>query len=372
MANVLRDVENAEIDLVVQMGDHAYNMGGDDDRRGDGYMEAWQPVLTTVPWLPIVGNHEFYDGDKLSRYLNQTEGSVIAEPRAHALIAGASTTADTALGRLLATGNHHGVGTHGSGNGPTTPGSVPSGTSRYYSVDFGLVHFVALDLNLYNSEDNCGEPCRLSQLAWLKADLEAADSNRASVPWIVAMSHFPLYCAQCPAPGQDPGDWWNSEECEFAGHSPSCKSTGPRGPGRTAASPAVSAKDMVPDFEPLFMRYGVDVYSSGHIHDFEFIYPVYNNTAVQKDFVNPAAPVHLVTGNGGPPSATQFGPPGSARGVKPWSHTHSSRYSYTRLVAHNTTHMEWIQVANNDSTIIARLMVTQDKHGPFPLPKHHQ
>merc|ERR1712086_1114411 len=101
------------------------------------------------------------------------------------------------------------------------------------------------------------------------------------------------------------------------------------------------------------MEYGVDVYSSGHIHDYEFIYPVFNNTAVQKNFSNPRAPVHLVTGNGGPPSASRFSK------IQPWSHEHSTVYSYTRLVAYNSTHMEWIQVANNDSCVLTRLMVTQ-------------
>ena len=181
MGNMLADTKNGEIDLVIQMGDHCYNIGGDDDRRGDGCednpcaprlhtcsrldrhahalalvplpppqrqftpcsinpdprvlfyaprphadMEAYQPVLSQIPWLPIVGNHEFLDGEKLHRYLNQTEGSlianpkdqelvVIADPKHHALVAGATTTADSALGRLLATGNHHGVGTHGAG-----------------------------------------------------------------------------------------------------------------------------------------------------------------------------------------------------------------------------------------------------------------
>jgi hypothetical protein len=40
------------------MGDHAYNIGNDNDRRGDAYMNAWQPTLTTLPWFPIIGNHE--------------------------------------------------------------------------------------------------------------------------------------------------------------------------------------------------------------------------------------------------------------------------------------------------------------------------
>jgi hypothetical protein len=116
------------------------------------------------------------------------------------------------------------------------------------------------------------------------------------------MSHFPLYCSNCPKPGHDHAGgagldaaavsnqssaWYQSEKCEFEGHNPSCTD-----PGWDAdqtklkeaqrhidalgfkSGPASNA-DMVPDFEPLFMKYGVDVYSSGHIHDYEFIYPTH-------------------------------------------------------------------------------------------------
>ena len=45
---------------------------------------------------------------------------------------------------------------------------MPSHTSRFFSFDFGLIHFVNLDLNMYYGTDPCGEVCRLAQLAWLK------------------------------------------------------------------------------------------------------------------------------------------------------------------------------------------------------------
>ena len=48
-------------------------------------------------------------------------------------------------------------------------------------------------------------------LPWRRQDLKAAQANRKAVPWIVAMSHFPLYCSNCPKPGTEPGDWWNAE-----------------------------------------------------------------------------------------------------------------------------------------------------------------
>ena len=356
MANLKADAASGAIDLVVQMGDHSYNMGGEDERRGDAYMEAYEEILTQVPWLPVVGNHEFYDGDELRRYLNQTDGSVVAFPASNPLVAGAASTAESALGRLLATGNHHGLGTHGG---------TPSGTSRWYSADFGLVHLVGLDLNMYNGVDTCGETCRRAQLAWLEKDLRAATANRARVPWIVAFSHYPLYCSNCPKPGPEGGaqdPWWQSETCEFMGHSPTCATWDAAGPPpRRADSP--QNDDMVPDFEPLFFKYGVDVYASGHIHDYEWIYPTYNATPVAKNFSYPKAPVHLVTGNGGPPTASSFDK------VEPYSHSHSTIFSYTRLVVHNATHMTWIQVANSDSRVIDELTIVQDAaHAPFSPP----
>jgi hypothetical protein len=37
------------------------------------------------------------------------------------------------------------------------------------------------------------------QLAWLTADLTAASLNRKAVPWIMVMSHFPLFHTQTHA-----------------------------------------------------------------------------------------------------------------------------------------------------------------------------
>ena len=58
---------------------------------------------------------------------------------------------------------------------------MSSKTSRYYSVDLGLVHFVALDLNSYYFDSEAAYIA--PQLAWLEQDLAAAAANRANVPW---------------------------------------------------------------------------------------------------------------------------------------------------------------------------------------------
>ena len=60
--------DTGAIDAIVVMGDHAYNMGGTDDRRGDAYMNAFGRTLAKCPWIPVVGNHEAFDGDHFNRY----------------------------------------------------------------------------------------------------------------------------------------------------------------------------------------------------------------------------------------------------------------------------------------------------------------
>lgn len=140
------------------------------------------------------GNHEFYDGAELGRFLNQTwEGwgpiaggnvpsnkSFPSSSKNAASATGTATahrqslpnldgrsTATSPLGAFLSTGNFHAVaGAHkddddnnngdeddaehnrlGAGNGIRRSPHA-SNTSRYFSLDYGLIHFVALDLNV--------------------------------------------------------------------------------------------------------------------------------------------------------------------------------------------------------------------------------
>jgi hypothetical protein len=146
MGNLAEDCASGAIDAVVHMGDHAYNMGNGNDYHGDAYMHAFQEVLTQCPWLPVIGNHESTMGegkDKVGlgtqhRYLNQSWGVIFGQDGAETKTATAHTTATTSLGHLLTRSSFYGAGSHGG---------APSRTSQWYSVDLGLIHFVALDLN---------------------------------------------------------------------------------------------------------------------------------------------------------------------------------------------------------------------------------
>jgi hypothetical protein len=54
MANLKEDCASGVVDAIVHMGDHCYFWDDTDNKRGDGYMNAFQPTLATCPWMPIV------------------------------------------------------------------------------------------------------------------------------------------------------------------------------------------------------------------------------------------------------------------------------------------------------------------------------
>ena len=244
MGNLYQDVVvDKTADLVIHAGDHGYNEGDVDEHRGDGYMQAFEQTLANGIWLPSVGNHEAV-GTNLSRYLDSTweewgplpnaagrdgaasfvghlPAAAAENDTAPQSLAGVSS-ASSALGQFLATGGHHAAGLHSQ---------TPSRSSRYFSAgevsvsqsavsqsnvtarhrdgnvhdtlhaDLGLVHLVALDLNIYNGDDPClssakvknprtqGTNCKAEQLAWLKEDLASVD--RKKTPWVFAFSVRP-------------------------------------------------------------------------------------------------------------------------------------------------------------------------------------
>jgi hypothetical protein len=109
-------------------------------------------------------------------------------------------------------------------------------TCRWYSFDYAQVHFIAVDTEVGypHSPEGPGTPMNGGpfgdQLAWLEADLKKAVANRAQVPWILVAGHRPYY-----------------------------SSTGESGvwdPSR-------------PAFEPLFLKYNVDIVYWGHVHWYE-------------------------------------------------------------------------------------------------------
>jgi hypothetical protein len=146
--------------------------------------------------------------------------------------------------------------------------TYPDHAKRYYSFDYGPVHFVALDTELALIDP----ARRQAQLAWLEQDLTATTQ-----PWRVVYFHRPPYSA-----GMHHG----------------------------------SSLDVRQAFAPVFERYRVQLVVSGHDHDFERSIP-------WREYVpGGGAVTYIVTGGGGAPLYPV--------GTGPWTAASASVHHYLR------------------------------------------
>ena len=157
------------------------------------------------------------------------------------------------------------------------------------------------------------------QYKWLEETLKSA-----TTPWIIVSGHKPFYCSSTYA---------NNE----------------RSPGGTRGD----AGSLTHSLEPLFEKYGVDLFLGGHIHAYERSYPVsVNGTFVDFDsvsvneedgvdvYLNPAATTHLTIGTGGAGHLTEDWPDPE------WSAKHYEEYGYARIEFFNSSAMKMEFVAN--------------------------
>ncbi|WP_163996848.1 metallophosphoesterase [Pyxidicoccus caerfyrddinensis] len=130
------------------------------------------------------------------------------------------------------------------------PSNNPANSERYYSFDWGHVHFVALDSNCaigLASADRCA---LAAQKAWLEKDLAATTQ-----PWKIVFFHHPP---------------WSSGE-----HG--------------------SQLAMRRNFAPIFEKYGVDLVLTGHDHNYERSKPMQGDAVAAAGKGIP----YLVVGGGG-------------------------------------------------------------------------
>lgn len=150
--------EAADADMILHLGDFAYDLDGNDGKTGDQFMRNIEQVASHVPYMVSHGNHE--DGAaSLAHYIERF--------------------------RLMP--SNAAPNNFTSKNGPTT-------NSLYFSWDIGLVHYVSMSTELFFGVTD-GKVTKDSFIAWLKNDLEAANKNRDKIPWIVVQGHRSIYCS---------------------------------------------------------------------------------------------------------------------------------------------------------------------------------
>ncbi|MBZ4417035.1 metallophosphoesterase [Myxococcus sp. RHSTA-1-4] len=193
----------ARPELFVALGDNAYSSGSESEIQSNLF-EPMAALLSEVPLFASLGNHE-YVTNQGQPYLDNLY----------------------------------------------LPSNNPANSERYYSFDWGHVHFVALDSNCaigLASADRCALD---EQKAWLEKDLAGTTQ-----PWKVVFFHHPP---------------WSSGE-----HG--------------------SQLAMRRNFAPVFEQYGVDLVLTGHDHNYERSKPMNGDAIAGAD--QTGIP-YLVVGGGG-------------------------------------------------------------------------
>lgn len=132
-------------------------------------------------------------------------------------------------------------------------GGVPSGTEKYYSFDYGNIHFISLDsYDVPRSVDG-------AMATWINQDLAAN-----SLPWVVVYFHHPPYTK-----GSHDSDNTFFLDGELV--------------------------DMRENIMPILENYGVDLILSGHSHSYERSYLIDGHYGDSDSF----GPQHLKDGSGG-------------------------------------------------------------------------
>lgn len=135
-----------DFDMIIHVGDFAYDMYEENGSRGDVFMEQIEPIATRVPYMTCPGNHEMHYN--FSNYKARFGNSMPGDE-----------------GRMFYT---------------FTVGPV-----RFFSVSTEYYYYYLEDGMVYK------------QYAWLQQQLKKANSKeeREKHPWLVVFGHRPMYCS---------------------------------------------------------------------------------------------------------------------------------------------------------------------------------
>ena len=186
-----------------------------------------------------------------------------------------------------------------------------SGDNMWYSWTYGQTRFAAM-----NSETALDTmDFHKKELEYFEEEFKAVD--RAATPFLVVHHHRPLYCS-------------NEGSCTHDG----------------------KVNKLTKQGEDLFFNSQVDLSISGHVHEYERTFPVYQSKLVSTDLSSATynAPMYIVQGASGNREGNKGGWPET---VADWSAGHSETVGYGILTVQNgeasrpTMHWSFVQSSDN-------------------------
>lgn len=137
--------EGKSLDGIILLGDNAYPLGTDEMYQA-ALFNVYAGELRNTPLWPCTGNHDI----------------------------------DSAYEHIF------------TADGKGRAGGKPSKSPLYYSVDLGNLHLMVFDpwISWWREDTVPDHQPWVKQLGWIKEDLKSSRQE-----WIVAVNHFPIYCA---------------------------------------------------------------------------------------------------------------------------------------------------------------------------------
>ena len=277
-------------DAVLHIGDMAYNIFDENGKRGDRFGREKEFIAANYPYMTLPGNHE--DHWNFTAYRH----------------------------RYLMPENY-----------------ANNKTSQFYSFNLGKAHYVMMDTELYMHH---WPDQQLTQMNWLKADLAQANTERDIRPWLIVLSHHPLYCSV---------NWREPMDSMLLESNSNC---------------GIDVITMRGALEDVFNENGVDLYFQAHVHNYERDAAIYNNITVpsEKDgpnyHYNANAPVYITSGNAGNYE-------GHNDPISPtpqlWERFESNSYGYGTLVVYNDTHVYWEYYDSYTTEVIDYLWLEKNR-----------
>ncbi|CAF0993366.1 unnamed protein product [Didymodactylos carnosus] len=142
-----QETQAGHFDLILHVGDMAYDMNSDNARYGDQFMNQIQSIATYIPYMTCPGNHEYTYN--FSQY----------------------------VAKFSMPGENNSYG---------------GDSNHFYSFNIGSMHVISLSTEFYYFLEYGFKQIE-TQYHWLEEDLKKV--NREQTPWLVTMGHRPMYCS---------------------------------------------------------------------------------------------------------------------------------------------------------------------------------
>eukprot|EP01084_Bolivina_argentea_P184415 318052_1 len=300
-----------EFDVLIHVGDMAYQPQYNNGTVGDQFMNDIQALATHIPYMMCPGNAEA--AYNFSHYSERFRG----QP-------------------------------YNLNTGPVWTGSGPVPNNWYMSWNNGMVHWIMISTEIYFDFKFMIQ----DQYEWLINDLQDANKNRTLAPWVIVIGHRPMYCDNVSKSNKSD----TADEC---------------GPAATRVRDGIDMNNtgvLYFGLEDIFYEYGVDFFICGHEHDYERMYDIYKNKTT-KTTTNMPSTTYILTGSAGCNEGHDIFNPNIQQ---PYVAIRTMDYSFTKWNVYNNTHIHLQQIISDTTLppdqqgkIIDDIWYIQNKHGPF-------